>query len=226
MRGLAFAFTVFWLLGAAPVAAAEPCGSSGAPAAAVEADPVDSMAKVEAEIDKKRLEVATYRDGASMSAGQDKGYMPGTDCGRKLRIASWNLANLYHLSGHDLPGREGTQRSDEDYDHLQRFARLLDADLVALQEVNSIAAIRRVFPEEKWQAFISDRKRDDDETGRATDGIYTGFVVRNGIEVKRYSVACQPCWKSLTCSASTEARSSGCTRLRQKSAFFRYLSGQ
>lgn len=111
----------------------------------------------------------------------------GTSCGRTLRVASWNLANLYHVSGEDLPGRPGTKREDEDYARLQMFARRLEADIVALQEVNSVAAIQRVFPAEAWQAILSPQKEYEEahagEAGAISDGIYTGFAVRNGIEV-------------------------------------------
>jgi endonuclease/exonuclease/phosphatase family metal-dependent hydrolase len=107
----------------------------------------------------------------------------GNFCRRKLRVASWNLENLYHATGEDLPGRPGTARSDQDYSDLQRFGRELEADVVALQEVNSIEAIRRVFPEPQWQAFISGKKQQDIDTKQETDGIYTGFVVRSGVKV-------------------------------------------
>lgn len=59
-----------------------------------------------------------------------------------LRIASWNIANL------GAPGTvlRGYDRADSDYDELKIQITELDADIIALQEIGSIAALKAVLP--------------------------------------------------------------------------------
>ena len=69
--------------------------------------------------------------------------------GEPLRIASWNLEHL--------AAAEGTgcrPRSEGDYQRLRRYARRLDADVVALQEVENAEAVRRLFPAEHYRVEI------------------------------------------------------------------------
>ena len=105
----------------------------------------------------------------------------------KLRVATWNLHNLYHEDGQAIP-RRGLKRTADDYAQLRKYADQLDADIIALQEVNSKEAIHRVFPEDDYVAFISGRKIQDDlamkaDSSSRTDGIYTGFAARKDISV-------------------------------------------
>lgn len=60
--------------------------------------------------------------------------------GDELRLATWNL---YWLSAEPATGM--VRRSLDDYAHLQKYARQLDADVIALQEVDGPAAAARVF---------------------------------------------------------------------------------
>jgi endonuclease/exonuclease/phosphatase family metal-dependent hydrolase len=101
---------------------------------------------------------------------------------RALRIASWNLHDLYHEAGRPIPGRD-VVRGEADYAKLRDYAQALDADVIALQEVNSEQAVHRVFPAPQWRVFLSGRRARDradcESHGRCdTDGIYTGFAVR------------------------------------------------
>ena len=57
-----------------------------------------------------------------------------------LRIVAWNIEHLAEHEG------EGCGRNASDYDALREFAATMNADVVALQEVENIAAIARVFP--------------------------------------------------------------------------------
>lgn len=105
-----------------------------------------------------------------------------------LHLASWNIANLYHREGRSIPGRRLTRNRD-DYQRLAEYARRLEADVVALQEVNSVAAVQRIFPADEWRVFMSARRQADFRACGAaprcdTDGIYTAFAVRRGIEVR------------------------------------------
>ena len=94
-----------------------------------------------------------------------------------LRIATWNIANLHHESGVALRNR-AVAREDIDYTRLRSIAAKLDADIVALQEVGSPAALARIFPEEEYHLFISGRYRPGDENQPPEKrDIYTAFAV-------------------------------------------------
>jgi endonuclease/exonuclease/phosphatase family metal-dependent hydrolase len=59
-----------------------------------------------------------------------------------LRIATWNIAHLYD----SYPDRyRAYARTDEDFARLKKYADHLDADIIALQEVENEAVARRVF---------------------------------------------------------------------------------
>ncbi len=98
----------------------------------------------------------------------------------EIRLASWNLNNLHWQSGEPLRSRAPV-RADADYHRLRDYARRLDADVVALQEVNGPRAARRVFPPSEYRLFFSGRLAEDRRTGRESDRIYTGFAVRRGV---------------------------------------------
>ena len=79
---------------------------------------------------------AAFRDPAPAS--------PRTE-GGDLRIASWNIA---WLAARD---REGTvPRGESDYTRLRRYAERLDPDVVGLQELEGVAAARRVFDPDRY----------------------------------------------------------------------------
>lgn len=56
---------------------------------------------------------------------------------KELKVASWNIA---WLGSHEY-----NERTESDYQELARYAKLLDADVVALQEVESEYWARKVF---------------------------------------------------------------------------------
>ena len=95
----------------------------------------------------------------------------------ELRIATWNIANLHHESGVAL--RDGAiARDDIDYDRLRNAAGRLNADIVVLQEIGSLAALARIFPEKEYHLSISGRYRPGDENQLAAErDIYTALAV-------------------------------------------------
>ena len=109
----------------------------------------------------------------TLSAGTDPpgGAPPAPE--EWIRIASWNLNRLHWRPGGAL-GRGAVARSEADYRTLARYARNLNADIVAFQEVNGPLAAARVFPSDDYSLHFSGRHdpRDDD--------IYNGFAVRKG----------------------------------------------
>ena len=90
-----------------------------------------------------------------------------------IRIASWNLNRLHWRTGGAL-WRGAPARSDDDYRTLARYVRVLNADIIAFQEVNGPRAAERVFPARDYALHVSGRY-----DSRYND-IYTGFAVRKG----------------------------------------------
>ena len=100
--------------------------------------------------------------------------------GAGIRIATWNLNNLHYLENEPL--RNGAPaRSAEDLETLRRYVTRLDADIVALQEVNGPDAAALLFPVSEYELYFSGRYKDDKDQGSDTDYIYTGFAVRRGV---------------------------------------------
>lgn len=96
----------------------------------------------------------------------------------ELLIATWNLEHLAARDGAGCRPRDG-----EDYAALGRVAERLDADIVALQEVENAAAVARVFDRDEYEIIISSRdaRLSDDcrgMPGQARTPLRTGFVVR------------------------------------------------
>ncbi len=98
----------------------------------------------------------------------------------ELRIASWNLNNLHYLENEALR-KDAPERSAEDLDTLRRYVARLDADIVALQEVNGPDAAALLFPKSHYEVYFSARYAQDRDQDSETDHIYTGFAVRRGV---------------------------------------------
>jgi endonuclease/exonuclease/phosphatase family metal-dependent hydrolase len=76
----------------------------------------------------------------------------------ELKIATWNLNWLTSRAG-GLPS-DVKLREPEDFDRLRGYAEQLNADLVAIEEVDNADTARRVFPVETWSIHMShDRVR-------------------------------------------------------------------
>lgn len=99
-----------------------------------------------------------------------------------LRVVAWNVEHLA------APIDTGCRpRSEDELVALQAYARGLDADVVALQEVASLEAVALLFPEEDWQLFLSERPDSDPYECRGSGNTSTqqklAFAVANDIEV-------------------------------------------
>jgi len=109
----------------------------------------------------------------------------GTGEARSLKLASWNLE---HLADTD---REGCRpRTHADYQLLKKYAEQLNADVVAVQEVENEQALARVFDPEKWSIEISgnpDRTPPAkcDKTERVLITQRTGFAIKKGLRYTR-----------------------------------------
>ena len=90
-----------------------------------------------------------------------------------IRIATWNL-NLLHWRTGGALWRGAVARNEADYRTLARYARNLNADVIALQEVNGPRAAARIFPLRDYSLHFSGRY------DSRYDDIYNGFAVRKG----------------------------------------------
>ena len=95
----------------------------------------------------------------------------------QIRIASWNLNNLHYEAGVPLR-KDAPERTEVDYRVLRKYAKRLNADIIALQEVNGPQAAKRVFPDH--DLYFSTRYGEDLLSDQSSDRIYTGFAVRPG----------------------------------------------
>jgi endonuclease/exonuclease/phosphatase family metal-dependent hydrolase len=93
-----------------------------------------------------------------------------------LKLATWNLEWLTDRGAGDtrLPA-DAHPKQPEDFDLLRRYAVELDADVIAIQEVDGPAVAARVFPPESYSVHMT---RD-----RVVQRV--GLVVRRGL---RYTV--------------------------------------
>ena len=74
----------------------------------------------------------------------------------ELKIATWNLDWLTTRSTGDphLPA-DVTPRADEDFARLARYAQQLNADVVAIQEVDGFPAASKIFPRELYSIHMT-----------------------------------------------------------------------
>jgi endonuclease/exonuclease/phosphatase family metal-dependent hydrolase len=74
----------------------------------------------------------------------------------ELKIATWNLDWLTNRPTGDrgLPS-DVTTRSEEDFDRLAQYARELNADLIAIQEVDGFPAASKVFPKDQYSIHMT-----------------------------------------------------------------------
>jgi endonuclease/exonuclease/phosphatase family metal-dependent hydrolase len=74
----------------------------------------------------------------------------------ELKIATWNLNWLTtrQTGDHQLPA-DVTTRSDEDFARLAQYAKELNADLIAIQEVDGFSAASRLFPKDQYSIHMT-----------------------------------------------------------------------
>ena len=88
----------------------------------------------------------------SSSQGKAASFEIAATSPTSIRVATWNVEHLaYPISMGCKP------RTQEELRALKEYATSLDADVVALQEVASSAAVHLLFPENEWQVVMSDR---------------------------------------------------------------------
>lgn len=102
---------------------------------------------------------------------------PLSALGAELKLATWNIAwlTLRPAGDRGLPG-DRAARTEADLARLRAYAARLEADVVALQEVDGPDAAARVFDPATY-AFYFPR---EDDVQR------TGFAVRRGLRVTQH----------------------------------------
>ena len=105
-----------------------------------------------------------------------------TAAAEDLKIATWNLEHLAEADG------AGCRPRDEaDYALLRAYAERLDADVIALQEVETAAAAARVFDPDTYVIVMSDQPYPPPLgecrglEGQKIQPQRTGFAIRKGV---------------------------------------------
>jgi endonuclease/exonuclease/phosphatase family metal-dependent hydrolase len=92
----------------------------------------------------------------------------------ELRLATWNIAWLTTKpAGHPALPRDHRPRQSSDFALLQRYAQRLDADVVAIQEVDGELAAARVFDAQRYVFHMT----------QESDVQRPGFAIRRGLTV-------------------------------------------
>lgn len=111
---------------------------------------------------------------------------PSTSTAGTIRLASWNME---HLAEANASGCR--PRADADYAAMRGYVTDLNADVIAIQEVESQAAAERVFDPAIYTVVIEERVGTNRRGAcRGRDGLTinaqrTGFAIRNGIPFER-----------------------------------------
>lgn len=106
-----------------------------------------------------------------------------------IRVAAWNIEHL------GINGESCIDRSEADFAALRAYARDLDADVVALQEISSIGAAEQIFNPDDYVLYLAERPFAGErpacwgggsavvEPDRLLGNHYTGFAVRKDLDV-------------------------------------------
>ncbi len=96
----------------------------------------------------------------------------------QYRVATWNIE---WLTEQPIPKSSTSARHNDDLERLAFYAKQLDADVVAFQEVESVALAKRVFGD-KYQIILSDRAKPQFRFNQFHDANqYTGFAIKSTI---------------------------------------------
>jgi len=87
-----------------------------------------------------------------------------------IKFATWNI---YWLG--DGQGNDKSKRIAAEYKTLADYAKKLDADIIAVQEVENSAALEKLFPGSEYNIEMSQRNNSQ----------RTGFAIRKGIQYSR-----------------------------------------
>jgi endonuclease/exonuclease/phosphatase family metal-dependent hydrolase len=113
------------------------------------------------------------------------GLAPAHGGGPTLRLATWNIE---HLAAADGAGCR--PRTQADYAALRAVVERLDADVIAVQEVQNAQALARVFDPAVYAHVVSPRREDGRSTCRGMGG-QRRLAQRTGFAIHRQRLAQQ-----------------------------------
>ncbi len=93
--------------------------------------------------------------------------------GGRIRIATWNIGNLHAKDGGQTYPGSSVARKPLDYERIRCYSRLLDADIIAVQEIDGMEALSRVFDTDVYTLHMSQRTAHQN----------TGFAFKKGLNV-------------------------------------------
>ncbi|WP_108814375.1 endonuclease/exonuclease/phosphatase family protein [Loktanella sp. Alg231-35] len=109
-----------------------------------------------------------------------------------LVLGAWNIQDLHHQKGvhlRDFDGFLSVKRRTEDFELLEKYRDLFGrggqpADVIALQEIGTRAALERLFAPSEYITIMSPRWENDDAAPGDGD-VYTAITVRrdSGVSV-------------------------------------------
>lgn len=100
----------------------------------------------------------------------------------RIRIAAWNLGNLHAVDGQStfIGDDPSEKRFAMDYQRIRCYVRMIDPDILAVQEVDGADALRRVVDTDVYDVHVSSRPRTGSMGGRQN----TGFAYKRGLAVQ------------------------------------------
>ncbi len=112
--------------------------------------------------------------------------------GETLRIGAWNIQDLHHQEGHSLRkfgNFPSVRRNTTDFILLEKYRDLFGsdgtpADVIALQEIGTGAALDRLFPSDTYLTLMSSRW-EDDSAPEGEGEVHTAVAIRkdSGVEL-------------------------------------------
>jgi len=112
-----------------------------------------------------------------------------------IRVGSWNIQDLHHEEGFNLRSFDdipSVKRTSQDFALLEKYRDLFGrngapADVIALQEIGTKAALERLFPTDAYETIMSPRWQNDDAPAGEGD-VYTAIAVRkeSGVTVVQH----------------------------------------
>lgn len=96
----------------------------------------------------------------------------------RLRIATWNVENLHAENGKTIYShpRPSVSRQTIDYERIRCYVRMMNPDVLAVQEVDGEAALSRIVDTDVYNIHVSDRPK-----GSLGGQQNTGFAWRKGL---------------------------------------------
>lgn len=98
-------------------------------------------------------------------------------------VASWNAEHLA-----TQPSSGCRPRTSQEIEAMKVYATSIDADVIGLQEVDSVQAVSQLFPADKWQVVLSNRASNEPFECRGNGNESTqqkvAFAVRKGLDIQ------------------------------------------